>query len=160
MKKKILLGLLVLTFTSCSKDDDIKDLPPDSYILEAIIGSWAYDTVSINGTLFTYDHTDGCDKDLFQFYNQEGKEFDFEERVVSNCDICAECALTQTILEWDLQNNVIDLYFGNQLVSQLEIIEVNETFLRYKRVFDIDEDGVNDELVISAVHYDPYDEFD
>ncbi|GGI55912.1 hypothetical protein [Winogradskyella haliclonae] len=158
MKKNIFLIIFLLTLVGCSSDDS--NDTPDPYILETIIGSWAYDTVTINGDFFLYQHTDGCVKDLFQFYNEEGKEFDFEEDYVSNCSNCAECALTSTNLKWDLRNNVIDLYFGEQLVTQLEVLEVNANLIEYKRIFDFDGDGVNDEVVITGIPYDPYDEFD
>ena len=158
---RYLISFLAIAFLfSCSSDDDNATEAPDPYILEAIIGSWAYDTVTINGDFYTYDHTDGCVKDLFQFYNQEGKEFDFEEDFVSNCDICAECATTSTNLEWELIGDRIDLYFGEQLVTQYEVLEVNNNIIRYKRFFDFDEDGNEDEIEITGIPYDPYDEFD
>ena len=158
--KYVFVLLLAATFVSCASDDDNSKPAPDSYILEAIIGSWAYDTVTINGTFYEYEHTEGCVKDLFQFYNEEGKEFDFEEDYISNCDICAECAISSTNLEWELYGNMIDLYFGEQLVTQYEILEVNSSFIRYKRMFDYDEDGMEDEIIITGIPYDPYDEFD
>ena len=158
MKKIFYFVSLSLLLVNCSSDDS--DANPDPYILETIIGSWAYDTVTINGENFLYQHTDGCVKDLFQFYNEEGKEFDFEEDYVSNCSNCAECAITSTNLRWDLRGNIVDLYFGEQLITQLEILEVDETLIEYKRVFDFDNDGLNDEVVITGIPYDPYDEFD
>lgn len=143
---------------SCSSDDI--DEKPDPYILKAIIGSWAYDTVTVNGDFYMYQHTEGCVKDMFQFYNEEGKIFEFEEDYVSNCAICAECAITSTNLKWELIGNKIDLYFGEQFIEQYEILEVNNSIIRYKRFFDFDEDGDEDEVEITGVPYDPYDEFD
>lgn len=157
---RYLVGFLMLIIlASCSNDDDI-DEAPDPYVLEAIIGSWAYDTVTINGEFYMYQHTEGCVKDMFQFYNEEGKLFDFEEDYVSNCDICAECAISSTNLKWELIGKKIDLYFGEQLVAQYEILEVSDSLIRYKRFFDVDEDGNEDEVEITGVPYDPYDEFD
>ena len=150
---------MLIILASCSNDDDIDDAP-DPYVLEAIIGSWAYDTVTINGEFYMYQHTEGCVKDMFQFYNEEGKLFDFEEDYVSNCDICAECAISSTNLKWELIGKKIDLYFGEQLVAQYEILEVSDSLIRYKRFFDVDEDGNEDEVEITGVPYDPYDEFD
>ncbi|MBR9913307.1 MAG: hypothetical protein GYB32_00535 [Algicola sp.] len=159
MKLKYLLLLALFALLSCSKDDDNSKQAPDPYILEAIIGSWAYDTVAVNGTLFLYEHTDGCNKDLFQFYNEEGKEFDFEEDYVLNCDNCADCAIASTNLKWDLYGDTIDLYFGEQLVTTLEILEVDETIIRYKRFYDFDQDGIEDVLEVTGIPYDPNDEF-
>ncbi|ULC60028.1 hypothetical protein MBM09_03350 [Flaviramulus sp. BrNp1-15] len=161
MKRVIIVCVLFLSvFVSCSSDDDNSKPAPDSYILESIIGSWAYNTVKIDGTVYTYEHTEGCVKDLFQFYNEEGKVFEFEEDYVSNCDICADCAISSTNLKWELYGNVIDLYFGEQFITQYEILEVNTDIIRYKRIFDYDEDGDEDEIEITGVPYDPYDEFD
>ena len=155
------VGLFTIAILfSCSSDDEKGPEAPDPYILEAILGSWAYDTVTINGEFYTYEHTEGCTKDLFQFYNQEGKIFEFEEDYISNCDICADCAITSTNLEWDLIGNRLDLYFGDQLVAQYEVLQVNNSIIRYKRFFDYDEDGEEDEIEITGIPYDPYDEFD
>lgn len=159
MKKIIIVFLIGLTIWSCANDDDQKE-QPNPYILEAIIGSWAYNTVKINGDLYNYEHTEGCVKDLFQFYNEEGKPFEFEEAYVSNCEICADCATTSTNLKWELIGDKIDLYFGDQYITQYEILEVNSTLISYKRFYDADEDGIDDELIITGVPYDPYDEFD
>ena len=158
MKKIITLFIFLLVVFGCSKDGS--EQAPDPYILETIIGSWAYDTVTVNEESFSYPHTDGCVKDLFQFYNEEGKRFDFEEEYVSNCSNCAECALTATNLKWELRGNIIDLYFGTQLATTLEILEVDNSLIKYKRVFDLDGDGVDDDVTITGVPYDPYDEFD
>ncbi len=156
---KFLLHILcIILIVSCSKDDNIES--PDPYILEAIIGSWAYDTVTINGDFYVYQHTEGCTKDLFQFYNEEGKEFDFEEDYISNCNNCAPCAISSTILKWELIGNKVNLYFGEQFITQYEILEVNQNIIRYKRYFDYDEDGNEDEIEITGIPYDPYLEFD
>lgn len=80
--KKIIIAILTLVILSCSKSDDSQSDPREAYFLEAIIGLWSYDTVKLNDELFLYQHTEGCERDLFQFYNEEGKEFDFEELVV------------------------------------------------------------------------------
>jgi len=45
MKKLLYLVLFSLILVSCSNDES--DVEPDPYILENIIGSWAYDTVTV-----------------------------------------------------------------------------------------------------------------
>ncbi|MFV9549829.1 hypothetical protein [Algibacter sp. PT7-4] len=159
--RHLVIFLLAIIIISCSSDDGSKSKPkPDPYILNAIIGSWAYNTVTINGEMYNYQHTEGCTKDLFQFYNEEGKIFEFEEDYVSNCDICAQCAISSTNLQWELYDNIIHLYFGDQFIEEYEILEVNSNIIRYKRIFDYDEDGIDDDIEISGVPYDPYNEFD
>ena len=65
-----------------------------------------------------------------------------------------------TNLRWDLNGNSIDLYFGEQLITQLEILDVDENIIEYKRIFDFDNDGLDDEVIITGIPYDPYGEFD
>ncbi len=159
MKRSFLFGILII-FISCSKGDDESPDPLESYFLENIVGSWSYDTVKINGETFLYQHTENCERDLFQFYNSEGKEFDFEERVVLNCSNCADCAISQTGLEWELKGNKINLYFGEQLVLIYTIIEVTDLEFTYQVEVDYDEDGDEDLLEITGIRYDPYAEFE
>ena len=67
---RYLVGFLMLIIlASCSNDDDI-DEAPDPYVLEAIICSWSYDTVTVNGEFNIYQHTEGCVKYMFQFYKE------------------------------------------------------------------------------------------
>mgnify|MGYP000097119610 FL=1 len=63
-------------------------------------------------------------------------------------------------MRWDLNGNSIDLYFGEQLITQLEILDVDENIIEYKRIFDFDNDGLDDEVIITGIPYDPYGEFD
>lgn len=156
--KKCLFYLLISILVACSGNSEEEDRL-EAYYKQAIIGSWAINTLSVDGELFTYQHTDGCEKDLFQFYNQEGKEFEFEEIVVLNCPNCAPCAVSQTLLNWELIGNKIILYFGEQFVLQYEIISVDETNFSYKFQFDIDNDSEIEEVIINAEYYDPYDQF-
>lgn len=155
--KKIFFILMLLGCVSCSESEDID--PREAYFLENIIGSWSYNTINVNGDNYLYQHTEGCIKDLFQFYNSEGKEFDFEERVVLNCSNCAECATSGTNLEWELKGDKIKLYFGEQLVLVYKIIEVNDIKFTYQVEIDYDNDGDKDLLEITGVRYDPYNEF-
>ena len=160
MKYKIILILFTL-FVCCSDDNQIEEVnEQEAFFKKAIIGSWAYDTVKVDGVTYKYGHTQDCEKDYFQFYNQEGKLFEFQEQVILNCANCAKCASSGTGLRWELNSDNINLYFGEQLVLVYKIIEVTETTLRYQVNLDFDEDGVEDELEISAVYYDPFNDFD
>ncbi len=146
---------------SCSKDDDsFVEEPPNEFILEAIIGSWSFDTVTVNGTQFDYPHTENCNNDYFQFYNEEGKVFEFEEMIILNCENCADCAVSQTLLRWQLNANRLKLFFGEQLVVTYTIIEVNEDELIYNFERDYDEDGDIDLIEVYAIPYDPNNDFD
>ena len=161
--KEVIIPVLSLCFLfGCSSDDDGSDEVEgalEQYYLQAIIGSWSYDTVTINGEQFVYEHSQGCERDLFQFYNEEGKEFEFEELAIIPCSNCAPCASTQTGLEWELENDRVDLYFGEDLVVSLKLLEVTEEFLSYQRQFDINGDGEQDSVIITATYYDPFGDF-
>ena len=159
MKRFFVILVAVITFSCSSKDDDTVD-PLEAYYKEAILGSWAYDTVVVDGQTYLYDHVDNCTKDLFQFYNQPGKRFDFEETVILDCDNCAECASSSTNLRWELDGDIIKFYFGEPLVLIYKIIEVNETSFTYQVRFDYDDDGDEDLLEFTSVPYDPYNEFE
>jgi hypothetical protein len=151
--KKILFTVMLLVCVACSESEDVDSR--EAYFLENIIGSWSYDTVKVNGETYLYQHTQGCIKDNFQFYNSEGKEFDFEEIVVLNCSNCADCATSSTNLEWELKRDKIKLYFGEQLVPVYKIIEVNDIKFTYQVEIDYDDDGDKDLLEITGVRYDP-----
>jgi len=51
---------------------------------------------------------------MFQFYNEEGKLFDFEESYVMNCSNCADCAKSTTNLKWELKGTVVELFLGSR----------------------------------------------
>ena len=155
MKKSYYLLLLILI--SCSKSDS--EDSRESYFMNAIIGSWSYDTIKVNGQTYPVQHTDGCTRDYFQFYNQEGKEFDFQEQIVLNCSNCAKCATNGTGLRWELIGDIINLYFGDQFIVRYKIIEVTDTNFTYERELDFDQDGVLETVEINAIYYDPYNEF-
>jgi hypothetical protein len=157
--KKLLVLFLVFSL-ACSKDETPSfDTDQEAYFLEAIIGSWSYETVSVDGDLFQYPHTDGCEKDFFQFYNQEGKLFEFEEQVILNCESCAECATSSTNLNWELRGDIIDMYFGEQLILQYRIIEVTENKFSYSVNADLDNNGEDETYEYTGVPYDPFGDF-
>ena len=155
------LFILFFIFNSCSSSEPLEEInEQEEYFKKAIIGSWAYNTVKVDGVTYQYGHTKDCEKDYFQFYNEDGKEFDFQENVVLNCSNCAKCATSGTGLRWELKNNIINLYFGDQLVLVYKLLEVTDTTLTYQVTLDYDNDGQDDELEISAIYYDPYNDFD
>lgn len=97
---------------------------------------------------------------MFQFYNEEGKLFDFEESYVMNCSNCADCAKSTTNLKWELKGTVVELFFGEQMIAKYNILEVDETIIRYSREVDLNNDGVLEEVIVNGVYYDPYGNFE
>lgn len=160
MKKLLYSLVLVLLFISCSGNDSEEIDPLEAFYREAIIGSWSFNTVTVDNEIFVYQHTDGCEKDLFQFYNEEGKIFEYEELVINNCPQCAECSTVQTNLRWELNGNKIDFYFGETYVLQYEIVSVSETTFTYRFQFDIDNDNEIEVVEVASDYYDPYNNFD
>lgn len=160
MKKRYIFLILAITLNvSCSSDDGINK-EEEAYFLEAIIGSWSYETIKVDDQTYIYPHTENCRRDMFQFYNEEGKIFEFEESIVMNCDICAPCATSNTGLQWELRGNIVKLYFGEQFVTQLTLLEVTDTYMTYTREIDVDEDGDNELVEIYAIYHDPFGDFD
>ena len=153
----IVLGLFL--FAGCSKSDEETIDPKEEYFKKAILGSWSFDTVKVDGVTYIYEHTLNCERDYFQFYNREGKEFDFEETYVSNCSNCAPCATSTTNLRWELKGSTIKFYFGEQFIIEYKLIEVTETTFTYQVMLDFDNDGEKDLLEVSAIYYDPYNDF-
>ena len=156
--KKYFYFIFLFVLAACSSNEEEVD-PREAFYREAIIGSWAINTIEFDDQIFVYDHTEGCEKDLFQFYNEEGKEFEFEELVVLNCPNCAECAISQSILRWELIGNKINFYFGEQYILQYEIVSVTDTTFSYRLRLDVDNDGELDEITVNADYYDPYNNF-
>jgi hypothetical protein len=156
MKKIFILCLLVLL--SCSNEDSVDTR--ETYFKKAIIGSWSYDSLIVNGQTYPIQHTDGCTRDYFQFYNQEGKEYDFQEQIVLNCSNSAPCATSGTGLRWELEGDIINMYFGEQFVVRYKIIEITDTTFTYERELDFDKDGETETVIITAISYDPYNDFD
>lgn len=159
--RTVWLTLFIMALTlGCSSDDaPTKRSNGDSIFFEAIIGSWSYDTVVINGEAFAYEHTEGCERDIFQLYNEEGREFYFEEQAIIPCSNCAECAITQTGLNWVLIDDDLELFFGEQLVTTYKIILIDDESFVYERTVDANGDGTLDTVQITAIAYDPYGNF-
>lgn len=158
------LFITLLLWVGCSDSNDTPEVvipdPLEAFYKEAIIGSWAINTVTVDSVTEVYEHTEGCEKDLFQFYNSDIKPFEFEELVVTNCPQCAECSITQTALEWELNGNKISLFFGEQLILVYEIVSVTEDNFVYKFQFDIDNDNVIENVEVNADYHDPFGDFD
>ena len=51
------------------------------------------------------------------------------------------------------------MYFGEDLVVSLELLEVTEDFLSYQRQFDINGDGEQDRVIITVIYYAPFGDF-
>ncbi|HEA28616.1 MAG TPA: hypothetical protein ENH91_01240 [Leeuwenhoekiella sp.] len=155
--KKLFFLLMFILLTSCSKDDDEQDiLPVEPFLDNQVLGGWAYDTFTINGQTLGYPHIEACDKDFFIFRNNEGQDHQYEERISSN----SNCAITQTFLRWEIKGKMLNLYFGDPLIISYEILSITKNTFTVLLKTDFDEDGMEDEVEIKAVRYDPFGEFE
>jgi len=45
------------------------------------------------------------------------------------------------------------------MIAKYNILEVDETIMRYSREVDLNNDGVLEEVIVNDVYYDPYGDF-
>lgn len=152
MKIAFRLLLFLLLCTSCTAEEEIK-LPVFS--IESFMGSWAYDTLTIDGETGYYPHRDACYKDHFQFYHEEGKWNQYYETTYINDD----CANTGTYLDWSINGDKLSLYFGEQFVGSYKILSVTKNTLTLLYNVDVDNDGKKEDVIINAIYYDPFERF-
>lgn len=112
MKKLSYLFLVLFLFNSCAKED-INAEPP--FPIESFIGSWAYDTVTVDGETRFYPHRSECYKDHFIFRHNEGQWNMYTETIYLD----SNCANQTANLEWQLTGDILRLYFGEQLVATI-----------------------------------------
>lgn len=149
MRKVIFLCFAFVAF-ACTSDNIEEDLRTSAF-KTAILGSWSYDTVKVDGQTYLYQHTEGCSRDSFHIYNEEERPFYFEERTVMNCDNCAECAISQIYLVWKLKGDKLHLFYGEEIVLTYTLITVSEDKLTYQYTTDYNNDGIKDVLEITAI---------
>lgn len=155
MKNLISLLMILLIFVSCSTEEEVEEKEEIMFPIEDMIGSWAYDTVTINGETGIYPHREGCYKDHFIIRHNEGNWNDFTETIYLDNN----CANQGTNLEWEINGDILNLYFGEQLVITYKILSVTANTFSVLYMVDVDNDGQKDEVVINSVWYDPFENF-
>ena len=156
MKKLLFSCFLLLILTACSKEENEEEVENNLFPIEDLVGSWAYDTITYKGETGLYPHQEDCYKDHFLIRHNEGNWNDFTETIYLD----ANCANQGTNLEWELKGDILNLYFGDQLVVTYQILEVTSTTISYLTMIDVDNDGNKDEVIINSVKYDPFGEFE
>ncbi len=154
MKKILFPFLLLLIFSSCSKKETEEEIV-EKFAIETLVGSWAYDTVTVNSETGMYPHREDCYKDHFIIRHNEGNWNDFTETIYLDDN----CANQGTNLEWELKGDLFNLYWGEQLVITYKILSVTSNTLSFLYNVDIDNDGRKEEVTINAVKYDPFNNF-
>src|SRR5690606_34834531 len=144
-----IITVLALCFISisCSSDDVDEDIIEPLFSDDEVIGSWAYDTYTINGDTYAYPHREGCFKDVFIFRNNEGQEHQYEEKIHAY----SNCGVSSTNLEWKIEGENLNLYYGEQLVITYEILSITKYTFTVLFITDFDEDGTEDEVEIKAI---------
>ena len=155
--KKVVLCVFAILVLSCSSDDDTaivedQNVVHPSFDVDKLIGAWVYKSIKVNGETFPYEHNPNCQKDVFGFYNQEGKYFDYEE--LTHVD--ENCATSGISLKWKVKKDIISLYFGEQLALSYQVLSVTNTRFVVLVSEDIDNDGKEDHIEITALREDPY----
>jgi len=167
MKKLILSICIAASLWSCGNDDDggqdssvfPKNEQPENIIVSPsfdtslLVGSWTYDTLSVDGgTPQEYAHNESCERDLFLFYNEEGKINDYSELLFTG----EACTTTNTGLTWFVNGNEVALYLGNTRILIYDMITLNDTTISFETVLDLNQDGDNETVVVTGYRYDPF----
>lgn len=150
-----LMALMALLVTSCDKDEATPVPEPLTFDPNMLVKGWSYDTVLWDEKLYLYDHNPDCNRDFFGFRNNKGQEYQFEDTYFTN----TYCSGNTTVLRWEPVGNHVNFYFGTPLVDKFEVISLTENLFSFAVDRDIDNDGKNERLVITAIPYDPYHSF-
>jgi len=145
MKYVLPLILFMFVIMSCSKDND-KD----------VLGTWSYDTITINSKTSKYKHVENCQKDHFRFSIEQSTFYMYEEFLTKVCDDCTDCPTIGTVREWTLEGDQLNFYVSKPKPSlQYTIISVDKNTLKYAYKADYDKDGVIDQVEVTAQRYTP-----
>lgn len=139
MKKNIgLLAITALLFVSC---DDEKEV-------DLLIGKWTPESIIINGENFLYTGNTNCGNDYLQL--NEFNSFEIGDFYESDSSLkttpVPPCPLNKHYGSYSVINNEIKL-LGSSFFHGGLIIEKSPTILKLKKVFDINGDGKDDELI-------------
>ena len=152
---KYFILILIISITSCSKDDDGEDSISNFYSgavtsasVQEIEGIWAFFSGEFEEILVDIPiNYQDCGRDFFIFSeNGVYTEYLFQS---SNCDY------NVNTLNWTLDSGVITLSNNIGQSDQLVITALNQTQLNIKTRFDVDEDGELDILTLNAQRYQP-----
>ena len=158
--KKLCFLLLTTLFLSCSKEEAIIEekshIIDPAFDVELMLGAWSYESVTINGKEQLYQHNPNCRQDVFAFFSTEGKLHDYTE-IIHTEDHCATHSLN---LEWDVNKDKIELFFGNQLAMTFTVLSLTESEFIVKATEVPSGGGSSTEVVIKAFRNDPYGWFE
>ena len=160
MKKSILFIFVSLLLVACSGDDDGSGTPREiggivnaTFDTDKMIGTWTYETITLNGNESAYEHVADCPKDIFTFYNSPGRSFQYEEMVRIN----DQCGTQTTALKWEVNRDLINFYFGQQFIIAFRVLSITDTEFILSYRFDYDQDGDLDDVEIIGVKSDTAD---
>ena len=138
---KLLCITIISIFTySCNSDDDDSNLNSQNYS-ELIIGEWGFTSQTLNGNNIDFD--DECQQNNeYQIYSSNGiyEQTEFENLTGNGCEQVSSSNGT-----WMIDDNILNFTQNGDSYSA-EILELNESILRYKLSIDYDEDGILDEF--------------
>ncbi|WP_340067228.1 lipocalin family protein [Ascidiimonas aurantiaca] len=158
MKRNILYVLISLLLVACSGDDDgetreIGGIFNATFDTDKMIGTWTYQTITLNGNESEYEHRSGCPKDIFAFFNSTEKPFEYEEIIYVN----NECGARGISLKWEVNQGLINFYSAQRFIIAFQVVSITDSEFIFSYRFDYDEDGDLDEVEIVAVKNNPSD---
>ena len=122
MKRHIYLLLILITvlITSCATDDEATPTPE----VPLIIGEWVLVGQSYNGQ---DDELTDCQLQETYTFNQDGTSVSYYEDTPPG----AECQFYTETQTYDIDGEVLTLYFGADTEFTYEILTLNATQLRF-----------------------------
>lgn len=132
-KNTVLVMLSILTFISCSSDDDSGSISE-----ELLLGKWQYKDYIVNGNAEPHNHIESCDsKDYLEFSSNEK---------FSQGYYLGNCEPEITTFNYQLNGDKIIVTVGTASNS-IDIINLTEKELSLKGSYDFDGDGSIDDVI-------------
>ena len=129
----------IFTFSCDSNDDDSNSNPENNP--ESIIGEWSYTSQTLNGDNIAFQ--DECQQNNeHQTYSSNGdyEQTEFENLSGTGCE-----QVTSSTGTYTLENNILN-FTQNGEPYTAQILELNDSTLKYELSIDYDDDGSIDEF--------------
>lgn len=151
----LLIPFIILSFTTCSSEDDSFDLDTKFYsninrtALESnLIGTWAIFNLEFNGNFASVPiNYQECGRDYLMFLeNGIYKEYVYQS---------SDCSYISNTFNWSLNDGIIILSNQNNETEELAVTKLTNNEFIFKTRFDVDEDNNLDILTAFLQPYKP-----
>lgn len=132
--KKILIILVVGFMASCSNDDNVSTKNDST-----IYGKWYNKDIVVNGVTIPYDDHEICGKDYIEFY---------DTNKIRSVDVWNCVEELDWIGSFSKVNNTLNIING-EFSREVTILVLSSEILSYQFLYDVDEDGIDEEVIQS-----------